>query len=105
MDIEVGTDSIDRDLTGNFTGFVAAHAIGDNKDTVDGDEIVFVLRTYLASVGGRSPVELGHYWASITVVPTWMRSPGCKSLAPTTLLPLWNVPLVEPRSSSIGWPS
>ncbi len=43
--------------------------------------------------------------ASITVVPTWRRSPGWSSFAPFNFTPLWYVPLVDPRSSTIGCPS
>ncbi len=43
--------------------------------------------------------------ASINVVPTCRRSPWCSNLAPISFTPLWYVPLVEPRSSTIGWPS
>ena len=105
-------DAVDGDLAGDLAGLVAAHAVGDDERRVGDEEVVLVLGPNAAVVGGRSDAQLSHrrrhparHCASITVVPTWRRSPGCSSFAPISFTPLWYVPLVDPRSSTIGWPS
>ncbi len=98
-------DPGDGEFTRDLARLVSAHSVGDDEDGRGDEETVLVGRAELAGVGGCADAEVGHHCASITVVPTWMRSPGWSSLGLVILDPLWNVPLVEPRSSTIGWPS
>ena len=102
---EPGPQEVDGDGAGHLAGAVAAHAVGDGEDLRPGEEVVLVVGTDASRVGRRAPAQRGHYCASRTVWPTWMRSPGCSRRAPTRRLPLWNEPFVEPRSSTIAWPS
>ena len=99
------THALDREFAGDFTGLVTSHAVGHDEHPIGDEQIVLVLGAQLSGVGRRPDAQLGHYCASITVVPSWTRSPGCNSFDPTSFVPLWNVPFVEPRSSTIGWPS
>ena len=102
---EAGPQEVDGDGAGHLAGPVPAHAVGHGEDLRPGEEVVLVVGSDASRVGRRPPAQGGHYCASSTVWPTWMRSPGCSRRAPTRRLPLWNEPFVEPRSSTMAWPS
>ena len=101
---ELVLEGLDGEVAGDLARLVAAHAVGDGEEAVDRQEGVLVGLADLADVGGRAPGEAGHR-SSITVLPTWSRSPRWSTIGPDTFWRFSQVPLVEPRSSTSNWPS
>src|SRR5262249_38160371 len=84
---------------------MAADAIGHREQGHVGQMAVLVVAAYLADVGGRAGPQLDHFTTSITVLPTWRRSPRRTATGAVTFLRFRDVPFVDPSSSTTSWPS
>ena len=70
-----------------------------------GEEVVLVVGPDATRVGGRAPAQVGHSLRLQHRVADLDAVARVEQVGAVQRLPLWNVPFVEPRSSTIAWPS
>ena len=99
--IDRGLQSFERSRTGDLTGAMASHTVGDGEEfQAPVNEIgIFVSFAHLTGIGRRAADDL-HRTSSMTVSPNCTRSPRRRRVGSVTASPLRVVPLVEPRSST-----
>ena len=99
-------EGLDGRGAGHLAGPVAAHPVGHGPQAtgVVDEDAVLVLRPAAADVGPGARGE-PHCTISSTVWPIWSLSPRWSGIVLLRRSRLRKVPLVEPRSSTNGFPS